>query len=285
MTHVEYVCRHVLLHRKPRSAAEAQSVTLADGVEPQSLVTAYLATGLQLHHVARQLAQVVAYVVVVVDLAEETDALRVLALGVHQMLALGYLTHLVLHHVADGEQRLLQLPPVQLCQEVRLVLHRVRTGAEEPPPAPLRKEGEAQTRQNSPSFRRGLGGGRGCLRIMPSGNQVILMAALLVEGPELDEPVAHHVRVRCQSSPHLLHGVGGHLVPVFAVTIHHLQPAAVLMRHAGSHLHVFLHRAVGTREVPLLKSVRSSPYLDVETVRFLPQLTQLVQCHSGIHTA
>ena len=56
--------------------------------------------------------------------------MRVFALSVDQMLALGNLTHLILHHVANGEEGFRQLPVVDLCQEVGLVLHGVWAGAE-----------------------------------------------------------------------------------------------------------------------------------------------------------
>ena len=130
MRYIEYVLLHVLLHHKPRTAAEPHALALADSVEPQPSVLADATAGLQLHNVARLFAQVAAYVVVVVHLAEEADTLRVLPAGTHQVFALGNLAHLVLHVMPDGEQRLLQLPVVYLCQKVRLVLHRVGAGAE-----------------------------------------------------------------------------------------------------------------------------------------------------------
>ena len=63
-----------------------------------------------LYDVARTLAQVSAYVFIIVYLTEEADALRVLALGINQMFALGYGTHLVLFVMAYGEYCLLKLP-------------------------------------------------------------------------------------------------------------------------------------------------------------------------------
>ena len=104
---VEDVLRHVFLHHKPRAAAEAQTLALPDGVEPQAAVLANAATGLQLYHVAGLFAQVAADIVVVVNLAEEADALRVLAVGADKVFALSYLAHLVLHVMADGEEGLL----------------------------------------------------------------------------------------------------------------------------------------------------------------------------------
>lgn len=107
---VEYVGSDVLLHNIPWTAAEAQTVALADSVKPQSLMATYQLARLQLKHVARTLAEIAADVVVVVDFAEEADALRVLALGVYQVFAFGYGTHLVLFVMAYGEYRLLKLP-------------------------------------------------------------------------------------------------------------------------------------------------------------------------------
>ena len=69
VTDVEDVLDDVLLDDEPRSAAEAHTLALADGVEPQPAVLADAAARLQLDDVAGLLAEVAAYVVVVVDLA------------------------------------------------------------------------------------------------------------------------------------------------------------------------------------------------------------------------
>ena len=78
---------------------------------------------------SRLLAEVLADVVVVVDLAEEADALTVLAVSGQQMFALGDGPHFGLGQMADGEAGFLELPRLQLCEEVGLVLHRVGAGA------------------------------------------------------------------------------------------------------------------------------------------------------------
>lgn len=127
---IDDVLVDVLLDDKPGTSTKAHALALSDGVEPVASVLSYLAPRLQLQNVAGHLAQVAAQVVVVVDLAQKADALRVAAVGWCQVFALGYLAHLVFHHVADGEQRFLQLPVVNLCQEVGLVLHGVGAGAE-----------------------------------------------------------------------------------------------------------------------------------------------------------
>ena len=173
---------------------------------------------LQFDYIARLLAQVATDVVVIVNLAKETDALRVLALGVNQVLALGYHTHLILHVVAYWEQRLLKLPVGYLCQEIGLVLHWVRTGAE--------------------PFITILVGF--CHSVVASGYQVVVVTTFFVERAKLYQSVAHHVRVGCKSCAHFVHGVACHLVPILLVAVYHLQLAAVLVGHGSSHLEVLL---------------------------------------------
>ena len=94
---------------------------------------------------------------------------------------------------------------------------------------------------------------------MSGGNQVVLMSALLVEGSELNESVAHHVGVGCQSRANLIHRVFRHLIPVFLMAVHNLQLATIFMADGCGHLQVLLARAV-----PLLFFLRTN--LDVETV-------------------
>lgn len=91
LAHVQHVGSHILLHDIPRSAAESQSVSLSDGVKPQAAVLAYQFARLQLEHFAGSLAEIASDVVVIVDFAEEADALRVLSLGVYEVFAFGYL--------------------------------------------------------------------------------------------------------------------------------------------------------------------------------------------------
>ena len=50
MTHIQNVVLHILLNHKPRTAAEAQTLALADGVEPQTLVAADALARLRLSH-------------------------------------------------------------------------------------------------------------------------------------------------------------------------------------------------------------------------------------------
>ena len=75
MTDIEDVLRHILFDHEPRASAKAKAVTLADGVEPQALMTAYQPACLQFHHVAGLLTQIATDVVVVVDFPQEADAL------------------------------------------------------------------------------------------------------------------------------------------------------------------------------------------------------------------
>ena len=98
---IDDVLLNVFLHDKPGTAAKAHSLALADGMKPVPFVLSDTFAGLQLYDIARLLAQVAADVVVVVDFPKEADALRVAPMGWCQMLALCYLAHFLLHHVAN----------------------------------------------------------------------------------------------------------------------------------------------------------------------------------------
>ena len=104
------------------------------------------------------------------------------------------------------------------------------------------------------------------------------MTALLIEGTELYEAVAHHIRVGRKARTHLLHGVTRDLIPVLPVTIDHLQPTAILMRHSRRHLEILLRGAV-----PLLIVLRTD--LDIETVGVKSEPGELVHHHTAIDTA
>ncbi len=105
VTHVENILLHILLDYKPRSAAEAQSLALADGMEPQALVFADTLARLQFNHVARFFAQVPADVIVIVNMSKKADSLTILALGINEMFLFCYLTNFIFDVMTDRENR------------------------------------------------------------------------------------------------------------------------------------------------------------------------------------
>ena len=133
------------------------------------------------------------------------------------MLALSDSTHLVLHQMTYREKGFLQLPVVYLRQKVGLVFHGVGTCGE--PFSAVDNLG---------------------LCIMSSGNQVILMSAFLMKSPEFDKPVAHHIRIRCETVLHLIHGITRDIVPILTMAIYNLELTSIATRHGSSHLEVFL---------------------------------------------
>ena len=191
--------------------------------------------------------------------------MRIATVGWCQVFALGNLAHLFLHHVSDGEQCLLQLPVIDLCQKVCLVLDRIRTGTK-PFQFTIYKF-TIYDFTNLLNFR---------LRIMTCGYEVVFLSSFFVKGTELDEFVAHHVRIRRQTSLHLVHRVFSHLIPVFPVTVNDLQLATILMADSCCHLQVLF-----TRTVPFLFFLRTN--LDIETVRLQPLAYQFVKHHTGVH--
>ena len=111
---------------------------------------------------------------------------------------------------------------------------------------------------------------------MAGCDEIIVMPHLLIERTELDESVAHHIRIWSESRLHLVHGIAGHLVPVFLMTVNNFQLTAILSSHGSSHLQVFLR---GT--VPFLLLFRTN--LDIEAVRMQAQSGKLPDHHRTIH--
>ena len=58
--------------------------------------------------------------------------------------------------------------------------------------------------------------------IVAGSDDVVVLAYALVEDAELDQAVAHHVGVWCQSSPHACHRVVNDLLPIVLVQVDHL---------------------------------------------------------------
>ena len=224
-------------------------------MKPKSAVPAYLLSGFQFQHIARILTEIPPDIFVIVYLSQEADALRVLALSVDKMFALGNLPHLAFHIVTYGKQCLTQLPVVNLREKIGLIFHRVGT-CDKPLVTIF-------------NFRAG---------IVPRSYEVVAMAYLVVKRTKLDKPVAHHVGIRGEARPHLVHRIAGDSVPILAVTVYHLQLTTVSGSHHRSHLHVFLACAV-----PLFLFLRA--YLYIETVGRQPAACQLMHHHRTVYPA
>ena len=140
----------------------AQALALPDGVEPVAAMRADDLARLDVNDLAFLLAHEAAQEVVVVYLAEEADALTVLASGTRQLGIEGNPSHLLLHQVPDGEERVAELFVAELSQEVGLVLYGVF--------------GCAQPHQAVPLDVRG---------IVPRGDIVVVMTHASSKAPNL----------------------------------------------------------------------------------------------------
>src|SRR5205814_1396503 len=74
----------VFLHDIPRAAPQADAFALPDGVKPETAMTRQDAAGLKLDDFASLFAQVIPDKLRILDLAEKTDALAVLAIAIRQ---------------------------------------------------------------------------------------------------------------------------------------------------------------------------------------------------------
>ena len=92
---------NVFLDNKPRTATEAEALSLADGVKPIAVVSANLAPRFKLNDIAFLLSEELAEKTAVIDFSEEADALAVAALGWREMVRGGDASHLFFVEVSD----------------------------------------------------------------------------------------------------------------------------------------------------------------------------------------
>ena len=243
----------VLLDDEPGTATEAEAFALPYGVEPEALVTTYDLTGLDVDDTSFLLAHELTYEVVVVDLAEEADALAVLAVGTGQVGVEGDAAHLFLHQMADGEDGVGELLVGELCEEVGLVLDGVFGRAE--PCASLLVDD---------------GGG-----VVASGYLVVVVTYLLLEGSELDEAVAHDVGVGGEAALDAVDGIAHDEVPVFLLQVGDLEGETVFASRGLGEFDVFLG---GAGRVFTLHA-----YLDVMEVGLVSLFAQLVYDYGAVY--
>ena len=191
------------------------------GVEPVALVCAEDFACFEFDDFAFFFAEVTAQEVVVVNFAEKADALAVLAVGRGEVCVVCQLAHLAFHQVAYGEHSFLDLRVRELCEEVGLVFDGVFGGGEE----------------GCAAFDARCG-------VVSGGDAVVVVAALVVEGTELDEAVAHHVGVGGEAFAHRLDGVAHHVVPILLVQVDLFEAAAIFLGYIGCYFDVLFCRTV-----------------------------------------
>ena len=97
LRNIEDIVLDVLFDYKPRSAAEEEAFALSNGVEPIAFVGAQYFACFELDNFAFLFAQIAAQEVVVVDFAQEADALTVFAFGRGELGLVGDLTDFAFH--------------------------------------------------------------------------------------------------------------------------------------------------------------------------------------------
>ena len=248
------VLAYVLLDDKPRASCQVQAFALADGVEPESLVCAQDAVGLDVDYLAFLFAEELAQEIVVVDFAQEAYSLAVLALGAGQMGVEGYLTDLVLHKWSEGADELAYLCVGELCEEVGLVLDGV-LGCPQVVFAVLFIYGG----------------------VVSGGDVVVLVADFFFECSELDELVAHYVGIGGEALFDALDGISDDAFPVFLLQVDDLQFKPVLVCSGGRELDVFLGSTAGV--------LAFHAYLDVVQVGLESVAAQQVCDDAAVHAS
>lgn len=112
--HENNVFLNVFLDNKPRTATEAEALSLADGVKPIAVMSANLAPRFKLNDIAFLLSEELAEKTAVIDFSEEADALAVAALGWREMVRGGDVSHLFFVEVSDWQQEFPNLLAGQL---------------------------------------------------------------------------------------------------------------------------------------------------------------------------
>ena len=125
MSDGQRVVLQVLADHVPWAAAQAQAETLPDRVKPVSQVCTQALPGGGVDDGPFALSQVELDELAVVDLAEKTDALAVLAVAGRQLVLMRQAADLGLGQVTDREARPMQLRLCHVRQEIRLVLYRI----------------------------------------------------------------------------------------------------------------------------------------------------------------
>ena len=246
MTNIKNIAINIFLYNKPRTTAKTQTLALTDSVKPQTLVLPYLVACFKFYNIALLLTKIPTHILIIINITKETNTLRILALCIYKMLTLSNLTNFFLHVMTYWEDSLLELPLINLSKKISLVFNRIRTC-------------------NKPF----LTINNLSLSIMTCCNEIIIMPLLLIKSTKLNKTITHHIRIRSETSLHLVHSVFSNLIPILMMTVYHLQFTAITFSHSCSHLKIFLRRTI-----PFLLLFWTNLY--IETIRMQPMRSKLI---------
>jgi len=161
-------------------------------VEPVAAVGTDLLSGFQFDNRSFFFAEETTHEVVVIDFAQETDALTVFSLSTGQTGFQCQVAYLILHQPTQRKHQFGYLQVVDLRQEVGLIFHRIF--------------GSAQPYLSVLFHNAG---------VMSRSGLIKVLSRPFFKTAKLDEFVAHHIRIGSKPFPYFVDGVRRHPVPVF----------------------------------------------------------------------
>ena len=114
---------------------------------------------------------------------------------------------------------------------------------------------------------------------MTGRDLVKILSPLFFETAKLDELVAHHVRVGCQSPFDRLDGVADHLIPVFVMQRDLFETTPVFLGDIGCDLNVLFGRTIDVTILILHANA------DIENGRIVTGLLQLINHYGAVNAS
>ena len=190
-------------------------------MKPISPVCTDFLSSLPFHNISLSFTKETTNKVIVVDLSQKANALTVTTTGSRQSCIAGNVPYFLFHQSAKGEHQLRYLQVINLCKKICLILYGI----------------DSCTQPYFTIFMNRSG-------IMPGSGKIKLFAYLLLKATEFNEAVAHHIRIRSQSTTDFVNGISSNLFPVFFLQIDHFQRQSVTVCNSRSHLPVFFSRTI-----------------------------------------
>ena len=187
--------------------------------------------------------------IVIVNLPQKTDALTIFSSSVWQTCIQCNLPDFLLHQMSDREHEFRNLQIIDLSQKIRLILNGI-FGCTQP---------------DFPILFQSCG-------IMSRSCIVKILAYLLFKTTELNQFIAHHIRIGSLSLLNLFKGICRHIVPILTMQIDHLQRQTIFTSYDLGQFNIFLGRTIH-----MLLPFHSN--LNIEKSRAKPLLTEKVNNH------
>ena len=219
--HIKSIAFDVFADNEPGAAAQSQTFSLPDGMEPITFMFTQFFTRFEFYDITLFFSQIIPDKLVVIDISQEADTLTVFSFGTGQPCILGNGAYFAFHEASEGKHQFRNLQSIELGEKIGLVFYRIYC---------CPQIGDTVLFDDA--------------GIMSCCNFIEIFPPILFEKTELDVFVAHYIGIGGKAAFDRVEGISHDILPVFVVKRYDFESATVFAGRVTDNFYIFFGMAV-----------------------------------------